>query len=178
MSPRLLQALLALSLLLNAFVMVGFIYRSWIEPPPLERAAPPPQGQRPSALETVTRDLNLDDRQHQALRGVFDQYALMRRDRQREIQKLRELIAAEYKRPTIDMARVEVLIDQLTGLRAQQQKETLRSFAQLESQLKPEQRDRLHQILAERLAVPYYGRPPGGGPPGQAPGAGQGRPPQ
>src|SRR5258707_2994547 len=177
MSPRLLQALLALSLLLNAFVMVGFIYRSWIEPPPLERAAPPPQGQRPSALETVTRDLNLDDRQHQALRGVFDQYALMRRDRQREIQKLRELIAAEYKRPTIDMARVEVLIDQLTGLRAQQQKETLRSFAQLESQLKPEQRGRLHQILAERLAVPYYGRPPGGGP-GQAPGAGQGRPPQ
>ena len=176
MSPRLLQALLALSLLLNAFVMVGFIYRSWIEPPPLERAAPPPQGQRPSALETVTRDLNLDDRQHQALRGVFDQYALMRRDRQRDIQKLREQIAAEYKRPTIDMARVEVLIDQLTGLRAQQQKETLRSFAQLESQLKPEQRERLHQILAERLAVPYYGRPPSGGP-GSGPGSGQGRPP-
>lgn len=174
MSPRLLQALLALSLLLNAFVMVGFIYRSWIEPPPLERPAssPPPPGQRPSALETVTRDLNLDDRQHQALRGVFDQYALMRRDRQREIQKLRELIAAEYKRPTIDMARVEVLIDQLTGLRAQQQKETLRSFAQLESQLKPEQRERMHQILADRLAAPYYGRPPGGGP-----GQGQSRPP-
>ena len=156
MSSRLLlQVLLALSLMLNAFVLAGFVYRSWIEPPPLERSAPsPPPGQRPSALETVTHDLNLDDRQ-------------------REIQKLREQIAAEYKRPIIDMARVEVLIDQLTGLRAQQQKDTLRSFAQLESQLKPEQRERLHQILAERLAVPYYGRPPGGGPPGQ----GQGRPP-
>ncbi len=175
MSSRLLlQVLLALSLMLNAFVLAGFVYRSWIEPPPLERPAPsPPPGQRPSALETVTHDLNLDDRQRQALHGVFDQYAMMRRDRQREIQKLREQIAAEYKRPTIDMARVEVLIDQLTGLRAQQQKDTLRSFAQLESQLKPEQRERLHQILAERLAVPYYGRPPGGGPPGQ----GQGRPP-
>jgi len=44
----------ALSLLLNTFVLVGFIYRSWIEPPPLERPAssPPPPGQRPSALET------------------------------------------------------------------------------------------------------------------------------
>src|SRR6266852_1915419 len=176
MSSRLLlQVLLALSLMLNAFVLAGFVYRSWIEPPPLERSAPsPPPGQRPSALETVTHDLNLDDRQRQALHGVFDQYAMMRRDRQREIQKLREQIAAEYKRPTIDMARVEVLSDQLTGLRAQQQKDTLRSFAQLESQLKPEQRERLHQILAERLAVPYYGRPPGGGPTGQ----GQGRPPQ
>jgi Spy/CpxP family protein refolding chaperone len=177
MSSRLLlQVLLALSLMLNAFVLAGFVYRSWIEPPPLERSAPsPPPGQRPSALETVTHDLNLDDRQRQALHGVFDQYAMMRRDRQREIQKLREQIAAEYKRPTIDMERVEVLIDQLTGLRAQQQKETLRSFAQLESQLKPEQRERLHQILAERLAVPYYGRPPSGGP-GPGPGSGQGRP--
>ena len=173
MSPRLLQALLALSLLLNAFVMVGFIYRSWIEPPPLERSAPPPPppGQRPSALETVTHDLNLDDRQRQALRGVFDQYATMRRDRQRDIQKIREQIAAEYRRPTIDMARVDLLIDQLTRMRAEAQKETLRSFAQLESQLKPEQRERLHQILAERLAVPY-GRPPSGGS-----GPGQGRPP-
>ena len=176
MSPRLLQALLALSLLLNAFVMVGFIYRSWIEPPPLERSAPPPPGQRPSALETVTHDLNLDDRQRQALRGVFDQYATMRRDRQRDIQKLRELIAAEYRRPTIDMARVEALIDQLTKLRADAQKDTLRSFAQLESQLKPEQRERLHQILAERLAVPYYGRPPSGGA-GPGSGSGQSRPP-
>jgi len=174
MSPRLLQALLALSLLLNAFVMVGFIYRSWIEPPPLERSAPPPPpGQRPSALETVTHDLNLDDRQRQALRGVFDQYATMRRDRQRDIQKIREQIAAEYRRPTIDMARVDLLIDQLTRMRAEAQKETLRSFAQLESQLKPEQRERLHQILAERLAVPY-GRPPSGG---SGPGSGQGRPP-
>jgi Spy/CpxP family protein refolding chaperone len=121
----------------------------------------------------VTHDLNLDDSQRQALRGVFDQYATSRRERLREIQKLRDQLAAEYKRPTIDMARVDTLIDQLTKLRADMQKETLRSFTQLETQLKPEQRERMHQILAERLAAPFVPRPPGGGS-----GSGPARPPQ
>lgn len=172
MSSRLLQVLLALSLLLNTFVLMGFVYRSWIVPPPLERPMSP-SGPRPSALETMTHDLNLDDSQRQALRGVFDQYATSRRERLHEIQKLREQLAAEYKRPSIDMARVDALIDQLTKLRADMQKETLRSFTQLETQLKPEQRERMHQILAERLASPPVGRPPGGGA-----GPGSGRPPQ
>ncbi|HEY6717239.1 MAG TPA: periplasmic heavy metal sensor [Reyranella sp.] len=172
MSSRLIQVLLALSLLLNTFVLVGFVYRSWIEPPPFERHAPPPQGQRPSALETMTHDLNLDDSQRQALRGAFDQYATSRRERLREIQKLREQLAIEYKKPSIDMTRVDGLIDQLTKLRADMQKETLRSFTQLETQLKPEQRERMHQILAERLASPPVGRPQGGGA-----GPGPGRPP-
>ena len=174
MSSRLTQVLLALSLLLNTFVLMGFVYRSWIAPPQFERPTPPPPGQRPSALETVTHDLNLDDGQRQALRGVFDQYATSRRERLREIQKLRDQLAAEYKRPTIDMARVDTLIDQLTKLRADMQKETLRSFTQLETQLKPEQRERMHQILAERLAAPFVPRPPGGG----GSGSGPARPPQ
>ena len=71
------------------------------------------------------------------------------------------------------MARVEALIDQLTRLRSEQQKETLRAIFQLEPQLKPEQRERMHQILAERLAAPFTPRPPGSGS-----GPGPGRPPQ
>jgi len=176
MSSRLLlQVLLALSLLLNTFVLVGFVWRSWIAPPAFERPVPPPPGQRPSALETVTRDLDLDDGQRQALQGTFEQYATARRDRVREIQKLREQIAAEYRRPTLDMVRVDALIDQLTRLRAEFQKDTLHALAQVEPRLKPEQRDRLRQILAERLSTPYGQRPPGP-PPGPPPGAG--RPPQ
>ena len=195
MSGRLLlQVLLALSLMLNAFVLAGFVYRAWIVPPPFERQMPPPSpgpgpgpGQappRPSVLEMVTRDLDLDDRQLTSLKGVFEQYANVRRERLRDIQKLREMLAAEYRRPTVDMTRVDMLIDQLTRARAEQQKETLRSFAQLEAQLRPEQRERMHQILADRMAQPYYGqRPPGpppGSPQGPGPGAGPGpgRPPQ
>src|SRR6516165_9936662 len=105
MSSRLLlQVLLALSLMLNAFVLAGFVYRSWIAPPPFERQMPPPppQAARPSVLEVVTRDLDLDDRQLTALKGVFDQYATLRRERLRDIQKLREQLAAEYRRPTVE----------------------------------------------------------------------------
>ena len=122
-------------------------------------------------LLTVTRDLNLDDSQRQALRGVFDQYATTRRERLREIQKLRDQLAAEYKRPTIDMARVDTLIDQLTKLRADMQKETLRSFTQLETQLKPELVDDnlVVSLVAERLAAPFVPRPPGGGGSGSGP---------
>src|SRR5277367_2422690 len=164
MSSRLIQVLLALSLLLNTFVLMGFVYRSWIEPPALERGPPPPPpGQRPSPLETMAHELNLDDGQRQALRTVFEQYSTTRRERLREIQKVREQIAAEYKHPTTDMARVDTLIDQLTKLRAEQQKEYLGSLNQLAEKLKPEQRDHLHQILAERLAMPFGQRPPGGG---------------
>jgi len=175
MSSRLIQVLLALSLLLNTFVLAGFVYRSWIEPPAFERhlPPPPPPGQRPSPLETMAHDLSLDDGQRQALRAVFEQYSATRRERQREIQKVREQIASEYKNPTVDMARIDTLIDQLTKLRAEQQKEYLGSLNQLAAQLKPEQRDRMHQILAERLAMPFGQRPPGGGS-----GPGPGRPPQ
>jgi Spy/CpxP family protein refolding chaperone len=174
MSSRLIQVLLALSLLLNTFVLAGFVYRSWIEPPAFERhLPPPPPGQRPSPLETMAHDLNLDDGQRQALRTVFEQYSTTRRERQRDVQKVREQIAAEYKHPTVDMTRVDTLIDQLTKLRAEQQKEYLGSLNQLAAQLKPEQRDRMHQILAERLAMPFGQRPPGSGS-----GPGPGRPPQ
>lgn len=188
MSSRMMQILLALSLLLNTFVLAGFVYRSWIAPPALEhsnRPPPPPPGPRPSPLEQVAHELGLDDAQRAKLRGVIDQYATIRRERQRDIQKLREQVAAEYRRPTIDMARIDPIIEQLARLRIEQQKDTLRSFAELEPQLNPEQRERMHQILAERLAGPPWPRPPGQGPgpgPGQGqgpgPGPGPGRPPQ
>ena len=183
MSTRWLQLLLALSLLLNTFVLVGFVYRSWIEPPAFERHGPPPPppGPRPGVLEMVTHDLDLDDTQRQALKAVFDQYAEDRRERVREIQKLREQIAAEYRKPAVDLAKLDSLVDQLTKLRAEFQKEIFHALAQVEGQLRPEQRQRMHQMMADRLSAPF-GRPPPnpaaqpGPPPG--PGARPGRPPQ
>jgi Spy/CpxP family protein refolding chaperone len=179
MSSRMMQILLALSLLLNTFVLAGFVYRSWIAPPAFEHLPPPPPppGPRASPLEMVARELDLDEGQRAKLRGVIDQYAATRRDRQREIQKLRDQVAAEYRRPTIDMARIDPIIEQLARLRIEQQKETLHSFAQFEPQLTPQQRERMHHILAERLAGPPWPRPPGPGPGPGGPG-GPGRPPQ
>lgn len=168
MPSRLLQVLLGLSLLLNTFFIAGFVFRSWIAPLPFERRMPPPPpGGRGNLLEMVANDVNIDAGQRQALRGVFDAYSTARRERFREIQKLREEIVTEYKRSALDQARLQPLIDKLGDLRADQQKDTLRALAQIEAKLKPEQRERMHEVLAERLA----------GPPPRQPGAPAAPPP-
>jgi len=98
---------------------------------------------------------------------VFDAYSVSRRERFREIQKLREEIVAEYKRSALDQTRLQPLIDKLGDLRADQQKDTLRALAQMEARLKPEQRERMHQVLGDRLAGPPPRQPgaPGAPPP-------------
>jgi len=166
--PRLVTVALALSVLLNAFFVAGFVFRGWIAPLPFDQRMPPPPpppGPRPSVLEMVASDVSLDGSQREALRGVFEQHAGARRDRFREIQKTREQIVNEYKRTPIDPERLAPLIDRLTDLRADQQKETVRALAQLEARLTPDQRQRLHQILVDRLSGP----PPMPRQPGQPP---------
>ena len=170
--PRLITVAFALSLLLNAFFVGGFVYRGWIGGPlPFEQRIlpppppPPPPQARPSALEVVAGDLNLDPRQRQALRGVFEQHAQVRRERSREMQKVREQIVAEYRRSPLDQARLAPLIDRMGDLRADQQKETVRALAQMESQLDPEQRVKMHQILVDRLLSSPWARPQGPPPP-------------
>jgi len=168
MPSRLLPILLGLSLLLNGFFIAGFVFRSWIAPLPFEhRMPPPPPGPRLSVLELVANDVGVDAAQRQSLRGVFDAYSVSRRERFREIQKLREEIVAEYKRSALDQTRLQPLIDKLGDLRADQQKDTLRALAQMEARLKPEQRERMHQVLGDRLAGPPPRQPgaPGAPPP-------------
>jgi Spy/CpxP family protein refolding chaperone len=176
------QFLLGLSLLLNCFVLAGFVYRSWIAPPAIEaRLPPPPPGARPSPIEAVLHDLGVDSGQREALRTVLDGYATTRRERLREIQKVREQSAAELKQPQIDLAKVDGLIDQLAQLRAQLQKENLRTAIQLEPALRSEQRERLQVLLGERFAGAPPPRPPGAPGAPAAPGGhppGPGRPPQ
>ena len=192
MTSRLIQALLALSLLLNTFVLVGFVYSSWIAPPMFERHMPPPpplpslqQGPRPSPVEALMNDLVLDTAQREALGKLLESYGAARRERYREIQKVREQTVAELSRAELDMARIDGLIDRTTRLRAEQWKESLHTVAQFEPQLRPEQRERLRVLLAERFAgapppprslgVPGV---PGGPPAPGGPGPGSGRPPK
>ncbi|OFX03796.1 MAG: hypothetical protein A3D94_15930 [Alphaproteobacteria bacterium RIFCSPHIGHO2_12_FULL_66_14] len=139
---------------------------------------PPPPGPRPSPVEALIRDLGLDEAQRQALRGLVDQYAAARRERSQEIQKVRAQTADEMRQPEFDMAKVEALVDRVVVLRAEQQKASLRTVVELEPKLRPEQRERLRLILAERLAgsrppPPPGGPPPGGPPPGAPPRAPQ-----
>ena len=120
MSARLTQVLLALSLLLNCFVLAGFVWRSWIEPPALQRPAGPPPGPRGmSPLEALAQDLELDGNQRQELRSVFDHYADARRDRFREIQKVRDATVAELQKPQFDSSKLDPLIEEISRLRGQ-----------------------------------------------------------
>jgi Spy/CpxP family protein refolding chaperone len=158
MSARLTQVLLALSLLLNCFVLAGFVWRSWIEPPHQQRPAGPPGPRGLSPIEALAQDLELDADQRKDLRSVFEHYADARRDRFREIQKVRDAMVTELQKPEFDMAKIDPLIDQITQLRSEAQKQNMRSIAELASKLKPEQRTKLHKILADR-----YGNPPWAG---------------
>jgi len=165
MPSRLTKVLLALSLLLNCFVFAGFVYRTWIEPPRWSgrvAGGPPwtPGRERPSALEALSQDLKMDESQKQALSALFERYSTTRRERWREIQKVREAMSSELQKPGFDMAKVDSLVDQMTDLRAQQQKDTLRAISELSSKLRPAQLDELHKILAERYGG--FGWWPGG----------------
>jgi Spy/CpxP family protein refolding chaperone len=187
-TSRLIQALLALSLLLNTFVLAGFVYTSWIAPPTFGLPPPPPPpGRRPSPIEALVHELDLDDAQRAAVVGLLDSYTTSRRERLREIQRVREQTATEFRRPELDLTRIDGLVDQTARLRADLWKETLRAVAQLEPQLRPDQRERLHELLVERFsgAPPPRPRPPGEppgspppGPPSGPEGGGPGRPPQ
>src|ERR1700755_3297429 len=117
MSARLTQVLLALSLLLNCFVLAGFVWRSWIEPPHQQGPAAPPRARGMSPLEARAQALDLDSSQRKELRSVFDHYADARRDRFREIQKVRDAMVTELQKPDFDMAKIDPLIDQITELR-------------------------------------------------------------
>lgn len=177
MSARLTQILLALSLLLNCFVLAGFVYGSWIAPPPVQRrAGGPPPGQFGfwNPLDALSKELNLDEKQKQSVKQLFEHYGAARRERFREIQKVREAMTAELQKPELDNGKVEELVDEMSRLRAEQQKQNLRSIAELAPYLRPDQRDELHKILVERYGGGWSGRQG----PGEPGGPGGPRPPQ
>ena len=183
MNSRVVQLLLALSLLLNCFVHAGFVYRSWIAPPFGEHLpGPPPPGGRPAPFEIMMNDLKLDESQRKAMHDQFEKNSAERGERIHQIRQLREQTGEELKKQPIDFAKVDSLVDQIAKLRGEQQKANLHGIIEMDSKLTPQQRERMHQILAERfLGMGGPGRPGGprfGGPPGPGPGPAPGRPPQ
>jgi Spy/CpxP family protein refolding chaperone len=154
MSLRITQVLLGLSLLLNAFVLAGFVFHSWFEPPPRFEG----RARWANPLEALAHDVKVDDAQKKELQPLFDQYTNSRRGRFHEIVKIREEMTAELQKSPFDLAKIDGLVDQMMALRVELQKENLHAIDQMAQKLRPEQRDELHKILSER-----YGRPGPGG---------------
>jgi Spy/CpxP family protein refolding chaperone len=160
MSSRVTQVLLGLSLLLNAFVLAGFVFNTWFEPShrPFGIGRPPPPPGPPrwgNPMEALANDLKLDDAQRKAVQPIIDEYANTRRDRWRDVGKIREEMAAELQKPSFDWTRIDALIDQMTVLRVDQQKQNLRAVEQMAGKLPPDKQAALHKILGER----YGGQP-------------------
>ncbi len=172
MSGRLTQLLLALSLLLNAFALAGFIYRSWIAPPEFERHLPSGPGRPGGPLEWMAEDVGLDAKQRNALQDLFAKNAEFRRQHFQQIRKLREETGEELRKSQVDQVKLDSLIDQVQKLRSEVFRDNLHSILSMEAQLTPQQREKLPSVLADRFIHPP-GRP--GGPP---PGPPSARPPQ
>ena len=145
MSLRVTRVLLGLSLLLNVFVLAGFFFHSWLEP------SPPPRGRwGGNPLESLAQDLKLDDAQRKAVQPLIDEYGNIRRERWRDIGKIREAMSAELQKPAADWPKIDGLIDQMMVLRAEQQKQNLRAVEQMATKLAPEKQVELRRMLAER----------------------------
>ena len=89
------------------------------------------------------------------MQPIIDEYGNSRRDRWRDIGKIREAMATELLKPSFDWTRIDALIDQMTVLRVEQQKQNLRSVEQMASKLPSDRQAELHKILADR----YGGQP-------------------
>ncbi len=167
MSLRATRVLLGLSLLLNVFILAGFLFHSWLEPAPRPVAGGSPQGGQGgrwgNPLEALVQDLKLDEEQKKAVQPVVDAYANTRRERWRDIGKIREEMSAELQKPSFDWAKIDALVDRMTVLRAEQQKQNLRAVEQMAVKLKPEKQAELHKILGERYGGQGWRREGGSG---------------
>jgi len=161
MSSRPVQLLLALSLLLNFFILAGFVYRTWIAPPAMEHVQPRPGG----PLEMIARELKLDESQRKTLHSLFEKNLADRREHQHDIQQAREQLSDELKKPNADPAKIDALVEQVSKLRGELFRANLHAILELEAQLTPEQRERMHEILADRVLGMGPPRPGPGHPP-------------
>ena len=171
-SLRVTQVLLGLSLLLNVFVLAGFVFHSWYEPPRRHFGGPPAPGEGNrwgNPLEALVQDLKLDEEQKKDVQPVVEQYAKTRRDRWRDIGKIREAMSAELQKPAFDMAKIDALVDRMTVMRAEQQKENLRAIEQMAAKLKPDKQAELHKMLGERYGGQGWRGGGSGGPRGPRP---------
>jgi Spy/CpxP family protein refolding chaperone len=168
---------LAISLLFNLAVLIGFVQKRVASRSPGHQGAPPTTQPTLGALDDeaqkrrVARELGLDDSQVAA-------FAELQR-RQRQLSSLfadsaaviRQDLATELAREEPDLDRVRALVDQEAELGRQRRRSGADLYGEFVAVLTPQQRQRLGARFAP---------PPAPGQPSQQPGRSQGRsqPPQ
>jgi uncharacterized membrane protein len=148
--------LLGLSVALNVFFIGGFFYA---------RHFGPPWGDGPGHFDrrddATLADLNLDPGQQRTARQALRDMRQRNFARLRELRQVRERVIVELRKERTDFAVVDPLIDRVTTLRGDIQKDGLRTAEQISATLRPEQREKFREFVIARTLVPGAGGRPG-----------------
>ena len=149
-----LWVLVGLSLALNVAFVGGFVYARFLAPQPVTGLPPgAPAGytlQPPLPVSALIRELQLDDGQRRQFRAMLQETRRAVQPLVREQVGLRDTLVGELRKPNPDPAAVERILERAGSLRAATQKEVVRRSLAFGAGLRPEQQQRLRDIIIAR----------------------------
>ena len=144
--------LFGLSLVLNIFFVGGFVYAKHFGPPWAHGRAP--WQQRVDAR--WADELRLDPDQQRTFRQAFREMRQRNAPRVRELAQLREQLTTEMEKDKLDFAAIDPLLERISALRLDIQKDGLHAAEQVAATLRPEQRAKFREVMIART---FPGRP-------------------
>jgi Spy/CpxP family protein refolding chaperone len=101
--------------------------------------------------ERVARKLDLDDQQQAKLQTFAESLQSLRGDWSERRAAAREEVEALLASPSLDRERVMGLLDARHQALAEHQREVVDAFGEFSDSLRPEQRTRLAELIAQRM---------------------------
>ena len=162
MSYRVLAILLVISLVFNVAVLLGFMRsrtRPNLPPPPSPTSLPDER----SILARMARELNLDSKQMEGVRGLQQQQQQQAMVFNDSLVVLRQDLQAEMRKPEPDLEHVRSLVDQEADLHRQRRQADAELYGEFVGLLTADQKQRLGDRVGRRdgqLGAPSRQPPP------------------
>lgn len=124
----------------------------------------------PMALRELWHRLDLEPEQRQTIRRCLPPHRRQIREIRRDLGQKRHELFDLIKESPGEWPTIEAKLREVNALQGKLEQEMVRFLLEVQSQLKPEQRQVLVEGLERRFLRVHGGRGPGGGPPGPHPG--------
>lgn len=111
------------------------------------------------ASERVSHKLELDDNQKAKLQGFTENLRTLRDDWSEGRSQVRDHVEDLLTAPSLDRDRVTALLDERHQTMTEREAALVNAFGDFSDSLKPEQRTRLAELIAERLNHRWGGPP-------------------
>ncbi len=154
---RWLWVALGLSVTLNLAFLGGFLYLRG-------KVDGVREGER-QRIAATAQDLGLSQSEQQSFVELRRTLGETTRRHQRQLQAPSTALAQAVMRPTLDRAEIDRLQEQISAIRAAQQRESSALVTEFTLTVAPERRMAVIQFLRQRAASAGPGGPRGGGPP-------------